>query len=154
MHPDLANQANELLAEYQRVAALPTGASRVPEINKVKKMSERFKHREESHGRQVRRGTLPGAGIAGSGTAAGTAAAGGADAGESVKEKLDKSSKTAMRRIACCGHSKGWERDCWRRWSAAGLGLVIVTRTMMSWMIVFRMQPHSKRYFTQWTYDD
>ena len=48
-------------------------------------MSERFKHREESHGRQVCRGTLPGARSAGSGIAAGTAAA-----GESVKEKLDK----------------------------------------------------------------
>ncbi|KAI9776610.1 MAG: hypothetical protein M1816_005227 [Peltula sp. TS41687] len=45
----LLGQANELVAEFRRVAALLPGAGRVPEIDKVRKMSTRFAHREQSY---------------------------------------------------------------------------------------------------------
>lgn len=60
----------------------------------VRKKSERFKHREEAHTRQRRRGRSSVVGAASGGSTAGAAAAGsstgGGAGGESVKENLDK----------------------------------------------------------------
>lgn len=105
MHADLVNQANELLAEYQRVVALPSRPSRVPEVAKVKKMAERFKHREESHGREARRRTLSGGVVGGSVPGVAPAGSGGGSGGtgsggENVREKLDKIIKGNKKIIA------------------------------------------------------
>ncbi|KAI9778491.1 MAG: hypothetical protein M1816_004029 [Peltula sp. TS41687] len=89
---------NELVAEFRRVSALPPGAGCVPEIDKIRKMSIRFAHREQSYQNQLKKAASDGrapAGVKGSGGQVGSvsALAGsgvGGVSGENVKEKLDK----------------------------------------------------------------
>lgn len=76
---------------------MPTGASRVEEVAKVKKAAKQFKHRQEVHSRQLRCEIRFGSGITGAGGAAGVVTTGlvpsgtvGSEGGESVKDKLDK----------------------------------------------------------------
>ncbi|KAI9775297.1 MAG: hypothetical protein M1816_005991 [Peltula sp. TS41687] len=95
--PELIQQATQLVAEFERVSALPSGAGRVPEMEKVRKMSSRFAHREQAYRNQLKRAAAEpravsvakgSGGRVGSGSA--VAAAGASDGGETVKEKLDK----------------------------------------------------------------
>ncbi|KAI9781351.1 MAG: hypothetical protein M1816_002397 [Peltula sp. TS41687] len=95
--PELVQQATQLVAEFERVSALPSGAGRVPQMEKVRKMSSRFAHREQAYRNQLKRAAAEpcavsvakgSGGQVGSGSA--VAAAGASDGGETVKEKLDR----------------------------------------------------------------
>ncbi|KAI9776386.1 MAG: hypothetical protein M1816_005328 [Peltula sp. TS41687] len=94
----LLGQANKLVAEFKRVAALPPGAGRVPEIQQVRKMSTRFAHREQSYQIQLKKAVSETRGAAGAKVSGGRvgfvsalpgSGVGGAG-GESVRDKLDR----------------------------------------------------------------
>ncbi|KAI9778178.1 MAG: hypothetical protein M1816_004248 [Peltula sp. TS41687] len=95
--PELVQQATQLVTEFERVSALPSGVGRVPDMEKVWKMSSRFAHREQAYRNQLKRAAAEpravsvakgSGGRVGSGSA--VAAAGASDGGETVKEKLDR----------------------------------------------------------------
>ncbi|KAI9779178.1 MAG: hypothetical protein M1816_003657 [Peltula sp. TS41687] len=93
----LLGQAIKLVAEFKRVSALPPGAGRVPENDKVRKMLNRFAHRERSYQNQLKKAASNARGASeakGSGSWVGSgsavAAPGARDGGQTVKDKLDK----------------------------------------------------------------
>ncbi|KAI9789604.1 MAG: hypothetical protein M1816_005913 [Peltula sp. TS41687] len=100
---EILSQAIELVNEYKRVSALPSGPSRAPDVARVKRMSVRFAHREQSYQNQLRRANAAGTTASGSRGIGGRVSVGGQsgrgsvpavgvanDGGETVKEKLDK----------------------------------------------------------------
>ncbi|KAI9776527.1 MAG: hypothetical protein M1816_005239 [Peltula sp. TS41687] len=95
--PELVQQATQLVAEFERVFTLLFSAGRVPEMEKVRKMSSRFAHREQAYRNQLKWAAAEpravsvakgSGGRVGSGSA--VAAAGASDGGETMKEKLDR----------------------------------------------------------------
>ncbi|KAI9780811.1 MAG: hypothetical protein M1816_002647 [Peltula sp. TS41687] len=95
--PELVQQATQLVAEFERVSALPSGAGRMPEIEKMRKVSKRFAHREQAYRNQLKRAAAAARAVSGAkgsgsriGSGSAVAAAGAGDRGETVKEKLDK----------------------------------------------------------------
>ncbi|KAI9779105.1 MAG: hypothetical protein M1816_003748 [Peltula sp. TS41687] len=61
----LLGQANKLVAEFKRVSALSPSAGRVPEIDNIRKMSNRFAHREQSYQNQPKKAVSDARGASG-----------------------------------------------------------------------------------------